>query len=96
MVSYKEINELAGYTARVHQMFNVIDEVSKNRYERIALNAEIASRPERFDTSEIRGKVIMGGDSIETEDLSIVTPNGDLIVRDLNIKVWEISLFKVV
>lgn len=60
MVSYKEINELAGYTSRVHKMFRVIEEVSNNRYERIALNAEVVSRPERFDTSEIRGKIVMG------------------------------------
>lgn len=46
-------------------MFNVIEEVSKNRYERVALNTEIASRPERYDNSEIRGVVISEGDSIE-------------------------------
>lgn len=58
MVSIKELNELAGYTSRVHQMFKVIDDVSKNRYERVALNSEITSRPERYDTSDIKGKTV--------------------------------------
>lgn len=87
MVSYKEINELAGYTSRVHQMFKVIEDVSKNKFERTALNAEITSRPERFGTSEIKGTIIEDGSNIEAQNLSIVTPNGDLIVKDLNIKV---------
>lgn len=55
MVSIKELNELAGYTSRVHQMFKVIEDVSKDRYERVALNTESTSRPERYDTSEIKG-----------------------------------------
>jgi ABC-type uncharacterized transport system fused permease/ATPase subunit len=86
-MSYKEINELAGYTSRVHQMFSVIDDASRNKFERAAQSSEVTSRPGRYDTSEIKGRVIVTGDTIETKNIHIVTPIGDLIVKDLNIKI---------
>ncbi|KAA8580013.1 hypothetical protein FQN60_005548 [Etheostoma spectabile] len=64
MSSYKEITELAGYTARVHNMFVVFEDVQK-------------------------GEVIDVDNGIVCENVPIITPNGDVVVSCLNLKVEE-------
>ncbi|CAD5212267.1 unnamed protein product [Bursaphelenchus okinawaensis] len=84
MVSYKEINELAGYTDRVHQMFKVIEEVKNNKFERVG---DVEQRGEKYDISKVEGSIIESSGLIETTDMPIVTPNGDVIVNNFNVKI---------
>ncbi|XP_069764995.1 ATP-binding cassette sub-family D member 2 isoform X2 [Narcine bancroftii] len=97
MSSYKEITELAGYTARVHNMFSVFDEVQRGIYKRSTINQEI-----EIDSSDIakhgldiedslqqKGHVIDVEVGIVCENVPIITPNGDVVVSSLNFKVDE-------
>ncbi|MBN3321021.1 ABCD2 protein, partial [Atractosteus spatula] len=95
MSSYKEVTELAGYTARVHNMFLVFDEVQKGIYKRSTVTAPSdnkgAARPEMHIDGplEIKGNVIDVDKGIVCEDVPIITPNCDVVVSCLNFKVEE-------
>ena len=38
-MSYKEVQSLAGYTALIHEMTEVLDDLSNGRYKRVMVNA---------------------------------------------------------
>ncbi|XP_067110846.1 ATP-binding cassette sub-family D member 2 [Osmerus mordax] len=95
MSSYKEVTELAGYTARVHNMFLVFGEVQRGVYKRSSGSASTGekktARPEMHIEGplEIKGKVIDVDQGIMCESVPIITPNGDVVVSSLNLKVEE-------
>uniref|UniRef100_A0A665X6S2 ATP-binding cassette sub-family D member 2-like n=1 Tax=Echeneis naucrates TaxID=173247 RepID=A0A665X6S2_ECHNA len=95
MSSYKEVTELAGYTARVHNMFEVFEDVQRGVYKRSSLSAttggEKKSKPEMHIDGplEIKGEVIDVDKGIVCESVPIITPNGDVVVSCLNLKVEE-------
>ncbi|XP_005039188.1 PREDICTED: ATP-binding cassette sub-family D member 2 isoform X2 [Ficedula albicollis] len=97
MSSYKEVTELAGYTARVYNMFSVFDEVKRGIYKRTAVIQGSANNSRSEDNAElhsdgpleIKGKVIDVDQGIICENVPIITPNGDVVVSRLNFKVEE-------
>ncbi|XP_009700405.1 PREDICTED: ATP-binding cassette sub-family D member 2, partial [Cariama cristata] len=97
MSSYKEVTELAGYTARVYNMFSVFDEVKRGIYKRTAVIQGSENNSKNEDKAElhidgpleIKGKVIDVDHGIICENVPIITPNGDVVVSRLNFKVQE-------
>ncbi|XP_060634381.2 ATP-binding cassette sub-family D member 2 [Anolis sagrei] len=97
MSSYKEVTELAGYTARVYNMFSVFDEVKRGIYKRSAVFQECDSNNKKNVKTgrhidgplEIKGRVIDVDHGIFCENVPIITPNGDVVVSRLNFKVEE-------
>ncbi|XP_075348176.1 ATP-binding cassette sub-family D member 2 [Mycteria americana] len=97
MSSYKEVTELAGYTARVYNMFSVFDEVKRGIYKRTAVIQGSENNSKNEDKAElhidgpleIKGKVIDVDHGIVCENVPIITPNGDVVVSRLNFKVQE-------
>ncbi|XP_034982377.1 ATP-binding cassette sub-family D member 2 [Zootoca vivipara] len=97
MSSYKEVTELAGYTARVYNMFSVFDEVKRGIYKRTVVSQECESNNKKTDKTEqhidgpleIKGRVIDVDHGIICENVPIITPNGDVVASRLNFKVEE-------
>ncbi|XP_072097263.1 ATP-binding cassette sub-family D member 2 isoform X2 [Mobula birostris] len=97
MSSYKEITELAGYTARVHNMFSVFDEVQRGIYKKSTISQEFemdSSKVTKYGLNiasslEQKGQVIDVDVGIICENVPIITPNGDVVVSRLNFKVDE-------
>ncbi|XP_070115578.1 ATP-binding cassette sub-family D member 2-like [Equus caballus] len=95
MSSYKEITELAGYTARVYNMFWVFDEVKRGIYKRTAVMQESENQSKNganielslSDTLEIKGEVIDVDHGIICENVPIHTPTGEVVASRLNFKV---------
>lgn len=84
MFSYKEISELAGHTARVSSLLEVMDDLQAGRFEKKLVSS--ASTAENAAVLSGRGKV-EESDSIEFSDVPIVSPNGDVLVRKLSFTV---------
>ncbi|RMD42307.1 hypothetical protein DV735_g2837, partial [Chaetothyriales sp. CBS 134920] len=84
MFSYKEITELAGYTSRVASLLDVMDEVSAGRFEKKLVSS--ASIEENAAVLKGRGHV-EESQEIEFDEVPIVSPNGDVLVRKLSFKI---------
>ncbi|KAM9073879.1 ATP-binding cassette sub-family D member 2 isoform X4 [Balaenoptera ricei] len=92
-----KITELAGYTARVYNMFWVFDEVKRGIYKRTAVLQESENHSKSganvelplSETLEIKGKVIDVDHGIICENVPIITPTGEVVASKLNFKVEE-------
>ncbi|TDL28871.1 hypothetical protein BD410DRAFT_249926 [Rickenella mellea] len=81
MYSYKELSELAGHTARVSTLLETMADVRKGKFEKTLVNS--AQLEENAKILKGRGRVVES-DDIEFENVPIVTPNGDILVRNLS------------
>lgn len=85
MLSFKEVNELAGYTANVYEMISVFNDVSKGKYEKNMIKSGEDGKLNK-DIRLNRGQVFES-DYIEYKDVPIVSPNGDILVEKMNFKI---------
>eukprot|EP00794_Sanderia_malayensis_P006040 gene6040-6742_t len=99
--SYKEIIELAGYTQRVSQMISVFDDINKGHYVKAKKSKEAwdshfalheiqeagnfkygqvvnLQQLANVSATETKGDIVL-------EHLSVITPNGDVVVPDLSL-----------
>ncbi|KAF9998288.1 hypothetical protein BGZ65_006206, partial [Modicella reniformis] len=81
MYSYKEVTELAGYTARVSELLDVFEDVKAGRFEKTLVSS--ASTEENAKVLSGRGDVLED-DTIEFLDVPIVSPNGDVLLKKLS------------
>jgi len=83
ILAFKEVTELAGYASRVQEMINVFRSVQNGEYSKSSVKSltseEIALLGEL-------GQVVASPD-IKFEHVPIVSPNGDILVKDLNLEV---------
>ncbi|CAG8562276.1 9546_t:CDS:2, partial [Racocetra fulgida] len=84
MYSYKEIAELAGYTARVSELLDVFEEVKAGRFKKQLVSS--VSIEENAKVLSGRGNVIVD-ENIEFIDVPIVSPNGDVLLKKLSFHV---------
>ncbi|CAM6031838.1 unnamed protein product, partial [Sphagnum compactum] len=80
----REMSRLAGFTARMIELNKVLDDVNKGRYERT-----MVSNSESAD-SQIgpgRGSITFRDNIIKFERVPLVTPNGDVLVKELTFEV---------
>ncbi|EEP79590.1 hypothetical protein UREG_04436 [Uncinocarpus reesii 1704] len=84
MFSYKEISQLAGHTARVTSLLEVMDDISNGRFEKKLVSS--AATEGHAAVLSKRG-TISESDSIEFTDVPIISPNGDILVEQLSFTV---------
>jgi ATP-binding cassette subfamily D (ALD) long-chain fatty acid import protein len=82
MYSYKEIIELDGFTTRVTDLLQVFEDIEAGKFQKtLVANADVD-----LIKGGKRGTTIPS-DYIEFRNVPIISPNGDILVKDLSFKV---------
>lgn len=79
IVSYKDLQNLAGYLSSVNDLDKVIVQVSLGKY-------KIKQVDESLEL-KYKGGVIEESNFIEFNEVPIITPNGELLMSNINFKV---------
>lgn len=95
VISYKEVQELAGYTTLVHEIKEVIDDLKAGSYARYIVddkNKEERKQVKNLGAEHmnplVNGKVSTGN-MIKFHEVPLKAPNGDLLAN--NIRFWVCS-----
>ncbi|KAI9499108.1 ABC transporter transmembrane region 2-domain-containing protein [Zychaea mexicana] len=84
----RDLTRFAGYTHRVAELFEVLRDVSKGKYSRTMVSNETeATRNKVVDSKDMKGKVLIKDGVIVFDNVPIVTPNSDVLLKDLSFRV---------
>lgn len=88
MMSYKEMSELAGYTSRLTELMEVMDELNSGQAKkRLVSSVGQEAIEQKNKIFSQRGEVIEGTEEVVFEDVPIVSPNGDVLVEKLSFRI---------
>jgi ATP-binding cassette subfamily D (ALD) protein 3 len=82
VVSYKEIQNLAGYTSLVYELEEVLEDLDNGTYKRTLVDT---GDKQKYDMSN-RG-TYQESESIIFEEVPIISPNGDVLINGINFEV---------
>jgi len=83
MESYKEVGEVSGYAGRVSTMLEVFDDCLEGKYKKEISDANKDLLASFKDPQE----VINEGEKVKFSNVPVVTPNGDVLVKGLNVEI---------
>ena len=90
VISYKEIQQLAGYTSLVYEMKEVLDDLQEGKYVRAQVYQDKLDRPRNRveDMNAIaKGRVVETEDVIRFYRVTIISPNGDILLSEITFEV---------
>lgn len=79
----RELSRLAGFTSRMSELILVLKELNSGTYERTMVNSGSAD----CEIAPGRGKIAFQDNIILFESVPLVTPNGDILVKELSFEV---------
>lgn len=79
----RELTRLAGFTARVTEIKNVLDELNAGKYERTM----VSDYKENAIGYPGNGKIVPRDNIIRFDNVPLVTPNGDVLIKELSFEV---------
>eukprot|EP00002_Diphylleia_rotans_P021320 TRINITY_DN4152_c0_g1_i1.p1 TRINITY_DN4152_c0_g1~~TRINITY_DN4152_c0_g1_i1.p1 ORF type:complete len:372 (+),score=91.37 TRINITY_DN4152_c0_g1_i1:313-1428(+) len=82
--AYKEINELAGFTSRVHDLITVFDDMKEEKYQRLG-SVKGADGEVKLHMAQ-RG-VVHEATYISAHQVPIVSPTGDVLVKSISFNI---------
>ena len=82
VVSYKELQNLAGYTSLVFELQEVLSDLDQGKYKRSLVKC--SDKPQ-IDMSK-RGEYLPS-ENIKFEGVPIISPNGDILIHGINFEV---------
>ncbi|XP_041924139.1 ATP-binding cassette sub-family D member 3a isoform X2 [Alosa sapidissima] len=85
----REMSRLSGFTARITELIKVLKDLNSGRYERtmvshVEKDTEAMEKPKLIPGS---GRIINIDNIIKFDHTPLVTPNGDMLIKDLNFEV---------
>jgi ABC-type uncharacterized transport system fused permease/ATPase subunit len=98
LTSYKEVGELTGYTRRVYEMFTIFEEckrdngsVDNSQMKSLTNSIDINNNDNNDQAKEPMVYESKYQEDIIIDSISVITPNGDLVVPNLSLKVTFLS-----
>ena len=85
VISYKEIQQLAGYTALVYDVRTVLKDLDKGSYVRTKVRDDDLNKLENQLLELKKGNVEIVPDYIQFIDMPIQTPNCDKLINAMNL-----------
>ncbi|ORY89701.1 ABC transporter transmembrane region 2-domain-containing protein [Leucosporidium creatinivorum] len=82
MSTYRELSELSGYTQRVSELLDTMEEIKVGKYQKKLVSS--AGTEENAKVLQGRGRFIHSDDEIVFDNVPIVTPNGDILIKALS------------
>ncbi|TKR66966.1 hypothetical protein L596_023186 [Steinernema carpocapsae] len=87
----REMTRLSGFTTRVDQLMKVLNDLDEGKYERTMINGDQNGDAEKAlmssDLTPGAGELIIEDNVIRFEGVPLVTPNGDVLIRSLDLEV---------
>ncbi|XP_064604426.1 ATP-binding cassette sub-family D member 3-like [Liolophura sinensis] len=85
----REMTRLAGFTARVTDLIKVLDDLNKGHYERTMVQGENGRVTEnnKMTLKPGSGKLVFQDHIIKFDRVPLVTPNGDVLIKELTFEV---------
>lgn len=84
----RELTKFAGYAHRVAEFFEVLESVNSGVYVRTMVNKENAkNKVQVVGKEDLKGEIEIKAGIIKFEKTPIITPNGDVLVQELNLVV---------
>ena len=80
IISYKELQNLAGYTALVTECDKVLGDMKDSKYERTYLNDELVKNT---------GEVKVNRNNLEMKNVPIITPSGEMLIDDMTFQIQQ-------
>ncbi|XP_060762578.1 ATP-binding cassette sub-family D member 3-like isoform X2 [Neoarius graeffei] len=86
----REMSRLSGFTVRISEIQDVLKDLNSGRYERSSVVSAGGKGPEDVENSApLRGtgEIIIADNIIRFEHVPLLTPHGDVLIRDLSFEV---------
>ncbi|XP_022115512.2 ATP-binding cassette sub-family D member 3 [Pieris rapae] len=88
VLSGRELSKLAGLTSRVTQLRNVLEDINTGNYERTMVDRQPGILgPSTMALTPGAGKIIYQDKIIRFDKVPLVTPNGDVLIKELTFEV---------
>ncbi|XP_054836057.1 ATP-binding cassette sub-family D member 3 isoform X2 [Eublepharis macularius] len=84
----REMTRLAGFTARITELMQVLKDLNSGKYKRTMLAQEKDSEiVQAVPLIPGAGKIVIADKIIKFDHVPLATPNGDILIKDLNFEV---------
>ncbi|XP_073213104.1 ATP-binding cassette sub-family D member 3 isoform X3 [Lepidochelys kempii] len=85
----REMTRLAGFTARITELMQVLKDLNRGRYQRtmISQQEKDGDGTQTIPLIPGAGEIINTDNLIKFDHVPLATPNGDILIRDLNFEV---------
>ncbi|XP_048761337.1 ATP-binding cassette sub-family D member 3-like [Ostrea edulis] len=84
----REMTRLAGFTARITELIKVLDDINRGHYERTMVSDQNGGKDKVSNNLKPgEGKIIIKDHIIRFDKVPLVTPNGDVLLQEMNFEV---------
>lgn len=80
IISYKELQSLAGYTTLMDELDEVLNDLQEGKYQRTMINPELVKE---------RGTYKFDDATLRMEKVPILAPNGDILIKEVEFEITQ-------